>query len=42
MILLLPDRDLSKLNDPLVYEDKTGNPIDTSDDPIKRKECVGW
>lgn len=42
MILLLPDRDLAKLNDPLVYEDKTGNPIDTSDDPGKRKDCPGW
>lgn len=33
MILLLSDKDLSKLNDPIIYEDKTGNAIDCSDDP---------
>ncbi|CAD8043189.1 unnamed protein product [Paramecium primaurelia] len=42
MILLLSDKDLSKLNDPIIYEEKTGNAIDTSDDPIKKKECQGW
>lgn len=31
-----------KLNDPLIYDDKTGDPIDCSDDPAKLKECPGW
>lgn len=32
MILLLHDRDLTKLNDPIIYDDKTGEPIDTSEE----------
>ncbi|CAD8044608.1 unnamed protein product [Paramecium primaurelia] len=42
MILLLSDKDLQKLNDPIIYEEKTGNAIDTSDDPLKKKDCQGW
>lgn len=33
MILLLSDKDLSKLNDSIIYDTKTGNAIDSSDDP---------
>lgn len=39
MILLLNDRDLSKLNDPIIYDDKTGEPIDTSEEFALRKDC---
>ena len=39
MILLLSDRELTKLNDPLVYDDKNGEAIDTSEDPARKKEC---
>ncbi|CAD8137373.1 unnamed protein product [Paramecium octaurelia] len=42
MILLLHDRDLSKLNDPIIYDDKTGEPIDTSEQFAQRKDCQGW
>ncbi|CAK75071.1 unnamed protein product (macronuclear) [Paramecium tetraurelia] len=42
MILLLSDKDLQKLNDPIIYEEKTGNAIDTSDDALKKKDCQGW
>ncbi|CAD8048091.1 unnamed protein product [Paramecium primaurelia] len=42
MILLLNDRDLSKLNDPIIYDDKTGEPIDTSEEFALRKDCQGW
>ncbi|CAD8132889.1 unnamed protein product [Paramecium octaurelia] len=42
MILLLSDKDLQKLNDPIIYEEKTGNAIDISDDVLKKKDCQGW
>ncbi|CAD8059565.1 unnamed protein product [Paramecium sonneborni] len=42
MILLLNDRDLSKLNDPIIYDDKTGDSIDTSEEFALRKDCQGW
>ncbi|CAD8056643.1 unnamed protein product [Paramecium sonneborni] len=42
MILLLNDGDLSKLNDPIIYDDKTGDSIDTSEEFELRKDCQGW
>lgn len=42
MILLLSDRELTKLNDSLVYDEKTGEAIDTSEDPARKKDCQGW
>lgn len=39
MILLLSDRELSKLNDSLIYDEKTGEAIDISENAARKVDC---
>ena len=39
MILLLSDMELKNLNNSIIYEERTGNVIDSSDDPLLKKDC---